>query len=607
MLTAKRFPLLRILLLRALPAFVFLALLGARLPVPVAHADVTDYVDFFSTMPSITSDSTATFQIYSDMGYDLECKLDDASFAPCNSTVTLSGIGKGNHTFTAHAIDGSNPESTATISWRVTKPATLSNSGNITGATGIPITIPAIHILDTTNDTLTVKLVVPSGSLHLSASTGLTFTGSQTGSTLQFTGTRSQLNTALATLTYTASSAGSTTLQAYILGSDSDENSILHGKMFQVVHTDSNVDWNQARMAAEATSYGGQPGYLASVEDLSENAFISARLSQTAWLGGSDQTSEGDWTWMSGPKNNTSFWSGGSGGSAVGGAFSYWNFSMPDNYNNEDCLEIYSGTPMAKWNDQNCSNLRRYYVVAYGDGVTVPYIGSTEVTITAVSDTDGDGLADTQEYAGPNSGDANNDGQSDASQKQITSIINSVTNSYTVLANSGDCQNLSVSQQAMTDLEKADPIYSFPAGLMTFTLVCPTPGMSTTVKQYFYGMTDTTLVARKYDPRSKSYALIENAQVTRSSIAGQSVLLVSYEIQDGGALDQDGVANGTIIDPSGPALLSPQATPAPTVLVAGVPNTGLAPMNNAPILAGVLAFFATLGGVSLVWRRLHPA
>lgn len=44
------------------------------------------------------------------------------------------------------------------------------------------------------------------------------------------------------------------------------------------------------------------------------------------------------------------------------------------------------------------------------------------------------------------------------------------------------------------------------------------------------------------------------ATVQQSSIGGSSALLLSFDITDGGALDNDGVANGVIVDPTGLAV-----------------------------------------------------
>ena len=58
--------------------------------------------------------------------------------------------------------------------------------------------------------------------------------------------------------------------------------------------------------------------------------------------------------------------------------------------------------------------------------------------------------------------------------------------------------------------------------------------------------------------------LLFNSTFTLLTIDGQSVLKATYSITDGGALDQDGLADGTITDPVGLATVAVNA-----------PNTGL--------------------------------
>jgi hypothetical protein len=47
-------------------------------------------------------------------------------------------------------------------------------------------------------------------------------------------------------------------------------------------------------------------------------------------------------------------------------------------------------------------------------------------------------------------------------------------------------------------------------------------------------------------------------------IGGKPAIRVAYQVQDGGMLDDDKTANGSIVDPAGLG-----------VLMVGVPNTGL--------------------------------
>lgn len=181
---------------------------------------------------------------------------------------------------------------------------------------------------------------------------------------------------------------------------------------------------------------------------------------------------------------------------------------------------------------------------------------STPITLQATGDNDG--VKDSIEAAAPNSGDANNDGTPDVQQANVTSLPNPVTGKYAVLETSGICNsNTGVSVVPKSSLATSDGNYSYPAGLMNFSLTCSSNGGSATVTQYYYGISDvSSLVLRKYDAVNHTYQTVSGATLSIVTIGGQSALKAVYTLTDGGPLDQDGTANGVIVDPAGPALLS---------------------------------------------------
>ena len=181
---------------------------------------------------------------------------------------------------------------------------------------------------------------------------------------------------------------------------------------------------------------------------------------------------------------------------------------------------------------------------------------------TPTGDTDNDGILDTEETSSPNSGDANDDGTQDSEQADVTSYYNPVSSSYSALEST--CTSVTnVQVGAETGGSLADIAYDYPAGLTAFHLNCDTHGATATVAVYYYGNIGSisNLVQRKW---SNSYTTIPGAVFSTVTIGGQNVIKVVYQITDGGELDEDGVANGVIVDPSGPGLN-----------VVGVPNTGL--------------------------------
>ncbi len=163
----------------------------------------------------------------------------------------------------------------------------------------------------------------------------------------------------------------------------------------------------------------------------------------------------------------------------------------------------------------------------------------------------------------PNNGDANGDGIPDSEQDNVTDLINPVTGNWAVLQST--CVNGAVDVKPESANASTDNGFNYPAGLMGFTVECGTPGATTTITQYYYGSYDAPLVvARKYNAPHNTYATIPGATAENVVIGGNQVLKVTYAITDGSDLDEDGIANGTIVDPSGPAFNT-----------VGAPNTGL--------------------------------
>ncbi|HTE22428.1 MAG TPA: C-type lectin domain-containing protein [Candidatus Limnocylindria bacterium] len=178
------------------------------------------------------------------------------------------------------------------------------------------------------------------------------------------------------------------------------------------------------------------------------------------------------------------------------------------------------------------------------------------------SNSDGDGISDAVEDAAPNGGDANDDGTADSEQVNVSSFVSQVSSEYVSLEVDPACTISAVSMGAEPTTKDAG--FDYPVGLMNFTVDCGTPGYTTTVTQYYHGVADDTFVLRKYKPSTNAYFNVSDASLEQVTIAGRNVLKAAYEITDGGVLDDDGTANGSIVDPVGLA-----------ESVVGAPNTGL--------------------------------
>ncbi len=188
----------------------------------------------------------------------------------------------------------------------------------------------------------------------------------------------------------------------------------------------------------------------------------------------------------------------------------------------------------------------------------------------------------------PNLGDLNADGTLDSIQSNVKSYLNPVNDKYAALEVASSCTPDYSSMNSSSSNASQDSSYLYPAGLMSFTLECPTVGSSATITQYFYDLSDKNLVARKYSAKTNTYSQIPGATVSQITLDGHTVTKISYTITDGGALDEDGLANGIIVDPSGPAIKMTDVK---------APNTG-AGVNGTSMLY-IAAGGLTITGITL--------
>lgn len=140
---------------------------------------------------------------------------------------------------------------------------------------------------------------------------------------------------------------------------------------------DSNVTWSAALTSAQGMSFMGMTGYLATAVDANENRFISATVAQGAlsWLSGSDDGSEGSWTWRAGPETGLAL------------TFFSWNAGEPNNCcNGENFLQTnWGGTGL--WNDHggpgNGGQVNGYVVEFSGTPNNVPEPASLALVMAA--------------------------------------------------------------------------------------------------------------------------------------------------------------------------------------------------------------------------------
>jgi|GEM_PF-3277511 len=238
----------------------------------------------------------------------------------------------------------------------------------------------------------------------------------------------------------------------------------------------------------------------------------------------------------------------------------------------------------------------KFRVTLTRGGSTSPTLDSLAISYTPPDDNDG--VDATIEGAAPNSGDANNDGIADSQQANVSSFPTTLNGTYESVAVGSNCSLSDVSSQLAA---AHDGSYTYPFGLTGFDATCGSNGFTTTVTEYFYNPPEGTFVFRKYI--NDAYQTIPSANISHSVIGGQNVLIVSYSVTDGGSLDADGLANGTIVDPAGPAFIVTAAPGNIDTGGAGAPNTGLLPASLWPAVTAVTAGVGSLAALAIYARR----
>jgi len=158
-----------------------------------------------------------------------------------------------------------------------------------------------------------------------------------------------------------------------------------NGHSYEVVK--ESKPWTDASACAVSRN-----GYLAEINDAAEQNAVFNELTNNAgiitsntqnqfgtasiWLGGSDAGTEGNWIWDGdndgiGPQ----FWSGGPGGTPVGGLYANWGISPaePDNSGGQDHLTIIIKTTAVNfglWNDLISTN-SIYYLIEYSNVLSI--------------------------------------------------------------------------------------------------------------------------------------------------------------------------------------------------------------------------------------------
>jgi len=267
---------------------------------------------------------------------------------------------------------------------------TAAKAQSVSAPTSMSVSDPTIYNLISSSGTTVsvagvdpIKVVVSAtaGTVKITTTTGLTApTGYTTAEwagagEISFSGSLSDVNSALATLQFLG--AGTITVSPT---SPTVVYSSVTGNFYEV--STVNKNFFDAKADAESRTLNGATGYLATVTSKAEFDYIKAKagLSSRIWLGASDSAVEGEWRWVGGPEDGQQFWQGGSGGTAVNGMFSDWNGGEPNNCcGGEDYLEIVTS---GRFNDRLGTEIIRYVVEYTGAAV------STSASFSVMESTD---------------------------------------------------------------------------------------------------------------------------------------------------------------------------------------------------------------------------
>ncbi len=191
-------------------------------------------------------------------------------------------------------------------------------------------------------------------------------------------------------------------------------------------------------------------------------------------------------------------------------------------------------------------------------------------TSTVFEGPPGDHSAELVEASGPNGGDANYDGVADYAQANVATLPREgaaagSSNPYSWMSVSAPEGTTLADVRTLPTSGVATPPpagVSLPAGLVSYTLTGVDPGADVPVAFYVGDVTNVNGYA-KYDSDSGTWSLLPAGRVTVDPSYGRMTVVLT----DGGPGDADSVANGTIVDPGGPAVVAsaPADTTPPTV------------------------------------------
>ncbi len=201
------------------------------------------------------------------------------------------------------------------------------------------------------------------------------------------------------------------------------------------------------------------------------------------------------------------------------------------------------------------------------------------------------GSGDPDDNGGGDSGGSSSSNQSNLNSPSDSRFAGSIFGSSNtpISITTPEGTTLTCSSAGKEDASSPDSGYTYPAGLVNFCFDS-TQTNNTVTLTFVTNLKPSQVVARKYNPNTKTYANIEGATITETTYQGLHALAVTYTIVDNGPLDLDPASN-KIVDPVGLALSDESYNQ--------LANTGQSNVF-APIAAGV-ALLA--GGIISITAR----
>ncbi len=303
----------------------------------------------------------------------------------------------------------------ATISYSGILPS--SNAPPVLTATGDQLycpgtTVPVVETISITDsdDTTAQEISIQISSGYVNGEDVLTLTGSHPTITsnwsvlegkLTLTGptTLTAFETAVSAVVFSSSAANPSGNRSFSI-TLGDPNLLPSTGHYYEFIADAGITWTAARDAAALRTYYGLQGYLATLTSQAEADFSGSQATGVGWIGASDDATEGDWQWVTGPEAGTSFWSGGVGGTEL--TFAFWNNNEPNDYpggpstpGQENYAHITDNSVgiAGSWNDlPNAGGGGAYapqgYIVEYGGMPSDPTVNVSATTTITIDDVD---------------------------------------------------------------------------------------------------------------------------------------------------------------------------------------------------------------------------